>query len=49
MRSGYVGKDEPVAVDYFTDLDRDRALEHRTVPRERMKLTALAAFVDAGR
>src|SRR5687767_16041365 len=48
MRSGYVGKDEPVAIDHLTDLDDHRMGEHRAVPRKGVKLTALAAAIDAG-
>ena len=49
MRSGYVRKDEPIAINDFADLDGDRPAEHRPVLGKRMKLAALAAFVDAQR
>src|SRR6188768_1621412 len=47
MRSGYVGKNEPVPVDNLADHNGHRLAEHRSIPCERVKLAALAALVDA--
>src|SRR5262245_15802029 len=49
MRSGYVGKDEPVALDDLADRDGDGPVEHRPIPRERMKFASLSALVHPWR
>ena len=49
MRSGYIREHEPIAIDDLADRDGDRPVEHRAVVGERVKLTALAALIDAWR
>ena len=45
----YIREDEPITIHDIADGDGNGPAEHRTVIGERVKLTALAASIDARR